>query len=600
MSIGPGPAVGGDRFGRAPAGFRRTGVEPCRIARYSAGMNKIDPSAAFPPAVAPGNRRRFPFRYLRLTLATSGIYAVLLFGMFILQGRFQPAKLLTLTLISVLFGALLAAYFAFLEARAMKQLGIAYQNGEGVPKLRQKREISLPMSFEDAVQRVESALFVSGIVVDRRDPSAGVFTATTGQTWKGYGEKIKVTLSGSQPTLVIVESRPKLSFFGLKIDYGKNWENVEAIQSRLLSDPAQKMESVSAVGLGCVVPPKYLEVGTLYRLLPVECIYGIGVLGILRRAGEMPDSVPMLPALMLATLPLAGAVLEFWAYSKFRRVVQAGQRIVEQETVEGMLNNSFPVLFVLGMLLRPEQVLWSGENLAAIMFAGLFGYVLVNQAVERRRAGAQRAAIAEKHEKAELQRQLAEAKLAALSAQIEPHFLFNTLASIQYLTRHDADKAHAMVSDLIRYLRLVLPRMKQATARLADELQLVQAYLSIMQIRMGERLRFRVDDAGAWAEKQIPTMVLITLVENAIKHGLERKSEGGEVHVAVSVDGERLLLQVIDTGGGFSTATSGTGIGLANVRERLGTLYGQRGQLSLAANEPSGVKATVSIPLEKI
>ena len=159
-----------------------------------------------------------------------------------------------------------------------------------------------------------------------------------------------------------------------------------------------------------------------------------------------------------------------------------------------------------------------------------------------------------------------------------------------------------MTSDLIRYLRLALPRMKQSTARLADELELVRAYLGIMQIRMGPRLQFAIDSPDTLAHAQIPTMALITLAENAIKHGLEQKPDGGMIRVTVSNDIEdprMLRLEVADTGGGFSTATSGTGLGLANIRERLHTLYGSRASLSLEANQPGGVKAILLLPMEK-
>jgi LytS/YehU family sensor histidine kinase len=202
-------------------------------------------------------------------------------------------------------------------------------------------------------------------------------------------------------------------------------------------------------------------------------------------------------------------------------------------------------------------------------------------------------------DKSDLERQLSEAKLIALSALIEPHFLFNTLATIQYLIRNDTNKAGEMTSDLIRYLRLALPRMKQATARLADDLDLVRAYLGIMQIRMGARLRFMIDSPGDLGDVHIPTMTLITLVENAIKHGLEQKPGGGMINLTVDrdiKDPRNLRLEVADTGGGFSTAASGTGIGLANIRERLNTLYGNRAQLELEANQPSGVKAILVIP----
>ncbi len=199
-------------------------------------------------------------------------------------------------------------------------------------------------------------------------------------------------------------------------------------------------------------------------------------------------------------------------------------------------------------------------------------------------------------ERAELNQQLAEAKLVALSAQIEPHFLFNTLASVQYLIRHDADKAHEMTSDLIRYLRLALPKMKEVTAPLASEIELVRAYLDIMQIRMGDRLQYRIDMPSEFSRVPIPTTALIILVENAIKHGLERNPGGGRVDVLVASTTDALTVTVADTGGGFSTESSGTGIGLVNIRERLTALYGAQGQLTLAANQPSGVTATLTIP----
>ncbi len=565
-------------------------------------MDKTVPQAIISPTVAAAKPdRRFPLRYLRLVLVLSLVYAVMFLAIALMQGRHSVDKLPTVALVSIVFGAMMTLYFALLEARAMKQLGIPLEMGEGVPKPVQRRELVLAISHEEAVARIEAALFQPGITLDRGDPTAGLFLATAGQTWKGYGEKISVSLSGSQPARIVVESRPRLNILGIKVDYGKNWENVEAIQARLLRDPALASDEGEPIagGLGLTVPPKCFEVGAWQRLLPVLLFYCYAIVEIIRRATELPESTPQMPALMLATLPMAGAMLELWAFSRFRRVAQFGPRLPEQETLEAMLNNGLPVLFALGLLMRPQLALWSGENIAAITFASVFVYFGVRRTVERGRERSQRETITEQREKAELQRQLAEARLAALAAQIEPHFLFNTLASIQYLTRNDADKAHAMVSDLIRYLRLALPRMKKATAQLADELQLVQAYLSIMQIRMGPRLRFQVDHPASLGEHNIPTMVLITLVENAIKHGLERLNEGGEVHVSVSADDAVLTLVVADTGGGFSTASSGTGIGLANVRERLRTLYGERGQLALAANEPHGVRATVTIPLEK-
>jgi signal transduction histidine kinase len=290
--------------------------------------------------------------------------------------------------------------------------------------------------------------------------------------------------------------------------------------------------------------------------------------------------------------------LELFAFLRFRHLVRDGRRSESQQQVEAGLQ-WLPMLSVATISMKPEQSWDSADNLFVIALA--ISLLLLSWRTVRKQA-AIRVATEVAREKAELERQLSEAKLVALSAQIEPHFLFNTLASIQYLIRNDTNKAGEMTSDLIRYLRLALPRMKEATARLTDELDLVRAYLGIMQIRMGSRLQFTIDSPNDLSDVQIPTMTLITLVENAIKHGLEQKPNGGAINLAASRDAYdplNLRLEVADTGGGFSTAASGTGIGLANIRERLNTLYGTAARLELEANQPSGVKAILIFPIEK-
>jgi LytS/YehU family sensor histidine kinase len=290
--------------------------------------------------------------------------------------------------------------------------------------------------------------------------------------------------------------------------------------------------------------------------------------------------------------------LELFAFLRFRHLVRDGRRSESQQQVEAGLQ-WLPMLSVATISMKPEQSWDSADNLFVIALA--ISLLLLSWRTVRKQA-AIRVATEVAREKAELERQLSEAKLIALSAQIEPHFLFNTLASIQYLIRNDTNKAGEMTSDLIRYLRLALPRMKEATARLADELDLVRAYLGIMQIRMGSRLQFAIDSQDDLSDVQIPTMTLITLVENAIKHGLEQKPDGGTINLKAirhEQDPLSLRLEVADTGGGFSTAVSGTGIGLVNIRERLNTLYRGRASLELEANQPSGVKAILILPIER-
>ena len=191
--------------------------------------------------------------------------------------------------------------------------------------------------------------------------------------------------------------------------------------------------------------------------------------------------------------------------------------------------------------------------------------------------------------------QVTEAKLAALQAQVEPHFLYNTLASVQALTEVDPAKANAMTGHLIQYLRNALPKMRESVSTVGQEVELVRAYLSILQMRMGERLTFDIDVPESLAALPFPPLMLPSLVENAIKHGLEPQREGGSVRISASLDEGRLRLVVADTGRGFGE-TVGAGVGLANIRERLAALYGDAASLKLEGNEPHGVVATIEVP----
>jgi LytS/YehU family sensor histidine kinase len=192
--------------------------------------------------------------------------------------------------------------------------------------------------------------------------------------------------------------------------------------------------------------------------------------------------------------------------------------------------------------------------------------------------------------------QMIEAKLSALQAQIEPHFLFNTLANVKRLYETAPHQGREMLSSLISYLRAALPTMRQSGSTLARELELARSFLTILKMRMGERLNFTIEADPALGDAQVPPMVLPTLVENAIKHGLSPLPEGGRIDIAARRDGDDLLIDVRDNGAGFSS-TGGSGVGLANTRSRLTVLYGSRAALSLSAAEPRGVVASVRMPL---
>jgi hypothetical protein len=214
-----------------------------------------------------------------------------------------------------------------------------------------------------------------------------------------------------------------------------------------------------------------------------------------------------------------------------------------------------------------------------------------------RAEAAERRALAElRGARDRLEAQRCEAQLAALDAQIEPHFLFNTLANVKRLYETAPARGREMMASLIDYLRAALPVMRSGGSTLGRELELVSAFLAILRMRMGERLEYRIasqDDLGA---VRVPPLVLPTLVENAVKHGLAPLPEGGRIDIGARREGEALLIWVEDTGVGFS-GSGGSGVGLANTRARLAALYGPAASLSLAAVQPRGVRAEVRLPL---
>lgn len=195
------------------------------------------------------------------------------------------------------------------------------------------------------------------------------------------------------------------------------------------------------------------------------------------------------------------------------------------------------------------------------------------------------------------EKELAVAKLSLLHAQVEPHFLYNTLASAQYLTRSDPARADQMLGNLIVYLRHSMPQADDAHSTLGAELERARAYLEILKIRMGERLTLQIQVPDALNAVPMPAMMLQTLVENAIKHGLEPVTGGGTIWVLARENDGKVHVTVADDGKGFSEEGGGTGIGLKNVRERLRLAYGDAASFAIVANFPKGVAATITVPV---
>jgi len=212
----------------------------------------------------------------------------------------------------------------------------------------------------------------------------------------------------------------------------------------------------------------------------------------------------------------------------------------------------------------------------------------------QRDAQAQHDALAFALEKSELEKQALDARLKLLHAQIEPHFLFNTLANVQELVESGSSQAAPVLRSLIAYLRAAMPLLDHIDATLATEASLVRAYLELMHLRMPDRFAFAIDIPPGLAGLRFPSMALLTLVENAIRHGIDPAEQGGRIDVRAErlVSGE-VRVSVADTGAGLlDTATPGTG--LANLRERLLVFYGSGARLELAENVPRGVLATIS------
>ncbi|WP_418318072.1 sensor histidine kinase [Piscinibacter sakaiensis] len=228
---------------------------------------------------------------------------------------------------------------------------------------------------------------------------------------------------------------------------------------------------------------------------------------------------------------------------------------------------------------------------------GCFGYALFWFARRELRSRRQLAQATQERER--LAARGLEARLSALQAQIEPHFLFNTLAHVQRLHETEPGRGREMLRSLIDYLRAALPTMRQSGSTLRRELELARSFLTILQLRMGPRLAFDIDADPALLDAAVPPMVLPTLVENAVKHGLAPLPQGGRIDIrARATDDGRLAIEVADTGRGF-TAAAGSGVGLSNTRSRLAALFGDRASLELRTGAAAGIVASLVLPLQQ-
>jgi hypothetical protein len=201
-------------------------------------------------------------------------------------------------------------------------------------------------------------------------------------------------------------------------------------------------------------------------------------------------------------------------------------------------------------------------------------------------------------ERSELERQALDARLHLLQAQISPHFLFNTLANVQALVDAGSPHASVVLRSLIEYLRAAVPLLHEPAVTIERELQLVRPYLELMQMRMPDRLQYAINVDPAALKVRCPPITLLTLVENAVRHGIDPSEEGGRIDIDIRRLGERCLVRVTDTGAGLHQAGKGLGTGLTALRERLQLIFGDAAQLRLASGATRGVAVEVDLPAQ--
>jgi signal transduction histidine kinase len=231
--------------------------------------------------------------------------------------------------------------------------------------------------------------------------------------------------------------------------------------------------------------------------------------------------------------------------------------------------------------------------MTALLFAP---WIAVGAMIRQREALARDQAIAFEREKSELERKALDTRLRLLQAQVEPHFLFNTLANIQALVDAGSPQASSVLKSLIAYLRAAVPRMHEPGTTLGQELELVRAYLELMQMRIPDRLQFALHIEPAANALQCPPMTLLTLVENAVRHGIDPREEGGRIDVDVWLRDGRCHVRVTDTGVGLQSKSGGLGTGLSTLRERMQLAFGGDAQLRLTEVQPHGVCAELEFP----
>lgn len=335
------------------------------------------------------------------------------------------------------------------------------------------------------------------------------------------------------------------------------------------------------------------------RRLAVALAMSIGVgLVMLTTWGSSPSSLFLRTVILGLSATTAFALFEVWP----RNLPTWLQRWVLQVVAVGVF---MPVTTLLIYVLATPQgapPFWDVpsrmDGWTHLTFVGLLlaPWTALAAIVRQKEAFAREQKLAFALERSELERQALDARLHLLQAQVAPHFLFNTLANVQALVDAGSPHASAVLQSLTAYLRAAVPLLHESAATIDRELQLVRPYLELMQMRMPDRLQYAIAVDPSALKVRCPPTTLLTLVENAVRHGVDPNEDGGRIDVDITRRDERCVVRVVDTGAGLHHSANSLGTGLTTLRERLRLIFGDAAQLRLTPNDPRGVVAEIDMP----
>jgi len=317
-------------------------------------------------------------------------------------------------------------------------------------------------------------------------------------------------------------------------------------------------------------------------------------------AAASPSSLFLRTILLGLSATTAFGLFEVWP----RKLPRWLQRWALQVVAVG---TSMPVTTMLIYILstsRGAPPFWAERarlnGLLLLTYAGLLvaPWTALAAVIRQKEAFARDQKLAFALERSELERQALDAHLHLLQAQVTPHFLFNTLANVQALVDAGSPHASTVLRSLTAYLREAVPRLHEPAATIERELQLVRPYLDLMQMRMPDRLQYAMNVDPAALEVRCPPTTLLTLVENAVRHGIDPSEEGGRIDIDIERLAERCVVRVTDTGAGLKQSGNGPGTGLTTLRERLQLIFGDAAQLRVTCTAPRGVAVEVEMPAQ--